>query len=210
MKEDYIKKIDESAERREFKFSPQIEVREEGENRVIRGIAAVVNKTTDLGYFQERIQPGAFDDRLGDDIVVLFNHDPNLPLARTTANGDAKASVYITESGDLGYEFIAPRTQLGNDLLENIRSGVISKSSFAFTVEDDYWEFASDSNDLEMDRRTIRKVKRLYDVSPVTYPAYNQTDVGVAQRSLERALMPEKEAAKDAVERDNDLRNLDL
>ena len=106
----------------------------------------------------------------------------------------------------MGYKFVAPDTTLGRDLLENIRNGVITKSSFAFTVDDEEWE-----KDKSGDVRTIKKIKRLCDVAPVTYPAYNDTDVtAVAARNLEKVLQPEKEIANDIAMRDKDLRELDL
>lgn len=178
---DYIRKIDEEAERRVF--SATIEIRGEGdEKNNVEGIAAVVNSTTDLGWYQERIAPGAFDEVLKDDVVALFNHDPNYPLARTSGTGDGKLSLFLNADGDLGYRFKIPNTTAGNDLKENLRNGVVSKSSFAFSIESEEWKYADKEN--ETDLRTITKIKRLYDVSPVTYPAYNDTDV--ALRSLKK------------------------
>jgi HK97 family phage prohead protease len=201
---DYIDKKSEAAERRYI--SPQIEIRSDDTGQTIEGIAAVVNSETDLGWFNERIAPGAFDNVLGGDTVALFNHDANFPLARTTAAEGGKLDLFITDKGDLGYRFKVPNTSMGRDLAENIRTGVISKSSFAFTIEEDEWDYkrGQDANDV----RTIKKIKRLYDVSPVTNPAYN--DTSVAARSLERAKQPEKELAEDTASRDKDLRNLNI
>jgi len=142
MKEDYIEQRDKEAERRYC--SPDIQVREEGDTNVIEGIAAVVNSDTDLGWYTERIAPGAFDDVMGDDVAALFNHDPNLPLARTTATGAGKLDLFLNKKGDLGYRFNAPRTTIGSDMIENIRSGIVSKSSFAFTIKEEKWEHNDD------------------------------------------------------------------
>lgn len=186
-KKDYIESISEDAERRFFTISAdEIQVREEGEDNIVEGIAAVVNKETDLGWYKERIAPGAFDNVLQDDVRALFNHDPNFPLARTTAKGDAKLDLYLTKEGHLGYRYKTPNTTVGKDMLENIRSGIVNQSSFAFTIEEDEWRKGD-----ETDIREIRKIKRLYDVSPVTYPAYPQTNV--AARSAEKAQQPDKE-----------------
>ena len=190
-------------------IAPHMEIREEEDgSRMVEGVAAVVNSTTDLGWFEERIDKGAFDDVMNDDVVALFNHDQNLPLARTTATGDGKLELFLNDKGDLGYRFKTPNTQLGKDLAENIRNGVVTQSSFAFTIEDESWEFASRSNGLDKDVRTIKKVKRLFDVSPVTYPAY--ADTSVAARSVEKALQPEKDLAEDSASRDSDLRKLNI
>lgn len=187
---DYIE--DKGGERRFL--SPEMRADDEG---VIEGIAAVVNRTTDLGWFEERIAPGAFDDVLDNDVVALFNHDPNYPLARTTAKGEGKLELYLNDKGDLGYRFKVPNTQVGKDLQENVRAGLVSKSSFAFTIKEDTWKRGEgrDGNDV----RIINKVERLYDVSPVTYPAYN--DTSVAARSLEKIEEKEKEK-RQAIEAD--------
>jgi len=190
-------------------ITPHMEIREEEDgSRMVEGVAAVVNSTTDLGWFEERIDKGAFDDVLNDDVVALFNHDANLPLARTTATGEGKLELFLNDKGDLGYRFKTPNTQLGKDLAENIRSGIVKQSSFAFTIEEESWQFADRSNGLDKDVRTIKKVKRLYDVSPVTYPAY--ADTTVAARSVEKALKPEQDLAEDSASRDKDLRKLNI
>lgn len=166
-------------ENRERRFG-NIELRKKddgSDSRTIRGYAAVFNKDSEnFGPFIERIAPGAFEGRLNDDVVALFNHDQNLPLARTGAG----LKLGVDESG-LYYEFEAPDTTVGNDLLSNVRSGVIKQSSFAFSVKEDKWE---DRGKGKPALRTITKVDRLYDVSPVTYPAY--PDTTVATRSLKK------------------------
>ena len=199
---DYILKQDESAERRFF--NPQIEVRAEGDNQVIEGIAAVVDTETDLGWFREKISRGAFDSVMNDEVVALFNHDPNFPLARTGAGLD----LHLTKEGNLGYSYKTPNTTVGRDLAENIRTGLISKSSFAFTIDSDVW--TEDRTNKIPDLRTITKIKRLVDVSPVTFPAYNQTSVNtdVASRSLEIFHKPNKD--NDAFQMEGDLMKVDL
>lgn len=171
MKKDYIKDIN-NAERRFF--NSDLEVRAEGESRKVVGYAAVFNADSeDLGGFVERIAPGAFDKVLDNDTVALFNHDMNYVLAR---NGKT-LKISVDETG-LRYEFDAPNTTAGNDLIENLRLGNVNKSSFAFriSIDGDQWE-EIDGKQI----RTITKVEQLYDVSPVTYPAY--PDTTVAQRS---------------------------
>jgi uncharacterized protein len=167
------------------------------ESRTIRGYAAKFNKDSEnLGRFIERIAPGAFDDVLNDDVVALFNHDPNIPLSRTGAG--LKIG---TDDVGLYYEFDAPHTTAGNDLLANVRSGVIKQSSFAFTVKEDKWLERKGQPTL----RTIVKAERLYDVSPVTYPAY--PDTTVAARSLSQIT---NEYQKDLAEMDLDRMRRDL
>ncbi|MFD0762989.1 HK97 family phage prohead protease [Lutibacter aestuarii] len=178
-KEDYIKIISEDAERRFFVAPVTIEKREEGdENKpaVIEGIAARFNSRTKIGnWFEEEILPGAFDDVLKDDVRCLFNHNPNYVLARSV-NGEGTLTLTVDNEG-LKYRYETPNVSYANDLAENIRLGNVSQSSFAFKAKEVVWRELSE----EMDLRQIVKVEKLYDVSPVTYPAYQDTTV--AKRS---------------------------
>jgi uncharacterized protein len=152
-----------------------IEVRNDDGKNIVVGYGAVFNsESNDLGGFVEYIAPGAFDGRLEDDVRFLINHD-GLPLARTTNN---TLRLSVDEKG-LKYEADMPDTTLANDLMTLLKNGTISQSSFAFTVEDDSWRNEDGKN-----IRTINKVSRLYDVSSVTYPAYNEAG-SFALRSLE-------------------------
>ena len=157
------------------------------ESRMVTGYAAVFDSDSeDLGGFIEQIERGAFKEAIErSDVRALFNHDNNFILART-ASGTLK--LYEDERG-LKYEFEAPKTTAGNDLLEMIKRGDISQSSFGFTVEEDDW-----SNRDGMAFRKIKKVKRLYDVSPVTFPAYPEASVAV--RKLEQLKQEELQASE--------------
>jgi HK97 family phage prohead protease/HK97 family phage major capsid protein len=153
----------------------------EGERR-IEGYAATFNDVTDLGYFREQIAVGAFDGHLADDVRLLINHT-GVPLARTT-NGTLRLSV--DETG-LRYEAQLADTTEGRDLYTLIKRGDISQSSFAFSIEDETW-------DNKANLRTVNKVGRLYDVSPVTYPAYATTTVA-ARNAAAAAKEPAPEPA---------------
>lgn len=147
--------------------------------RMIVGYAAVYNSETllvetPIGKLYEKIAPGAFDEVLDQDVRALFNHDPNQVLGRTKA-GTLKLSV---DDHGLKYEITPPDTQLGKDLLESINRGDISQSSFGFKVKEHTFEQRKDGSEL----RTIKKVETLFDISPVTYPAYD--DTAVAMRGL--------------------------
>ena len=152
------------------------------ESRMISGYAAVFDSDSeDLGGFTERIERGAFAEAIKiSDVRALFNHDNNMILART-ASGTLR--IYEDERG-LKYEFEAPHTTAGNDVLQMIKRGDINQSSFGFTVEQDSWAKRDGTT-----YRTINKVKRLYDVSPVTFPAYPEASVAV--RKLEEINLEE-------------------
>jgi len=153
---------------------------------LVRGYAALFNtKSSDLGGFIERIDPHAFDEvDLEDGVVALFNHDPSLILARS---GGANATLRLgTDERGLWYEFTPPNSPNGQNLAEALRRGDITQSSFGFSIARDAgeeWDWVEDEEGREHAFRTIKKISRLYDVSPVTYPAY--PDTSVAARSLE-------------------------
>jgi len=142
------------------------------------GYAARFNKwSVDLGGFVERIKPGAFEDAIeGDDIRSLKNHDSNLLLGRVSAG------TLELEENKTGLRFKnpLPNTTAGRDVAEEIRRGDLSGCSFSFIVADDGDEWAEKDGVV---KRTIHKFKRIFDVGPVTFPAYPDTSVAV--RSLE-------------------------
>ena len=149
------------------------EVRAAGDDSlVIEGYAANFEQTTDLGYFKENIARGAFDEVLEDDVRLLLNH-AGAPMARTT-NGTLELE--IDEDG-LRYRAALADTQDGRDLYKLIKRGDITQSSFAFTIKDQTWSE-------DRSTRTIDKVGRLLDVSPVTYPAYPTTTVSARQMAM--------------------------
>lgn len=144
----------------------------------IIGHGAVFNKRSEnLGGFREIIAPGAFDDVLNDDCRAFFNHDPNFILGRTTSG---TLRLGVDERG-LNYEVDAPMTQTIRDLvLTPMQRGDITQSSFGFRIKDDDWE----EDDEGVIIRTVHRVQRLFDVSPVSIPAY--PDAASAVRSLQQ------------------------
>jgi uncharacterized protein len=146
-------------------------------SRTVEGYAAVFNSTSgNLGWFTEKIDPHAFDKCDMSDVVALFNHDPNFILARTPNT----LKIDVDERG-LKYSFEAPETTAGNDLLISLDRGDVNSSSFAFDVNEEAWECKDNG---EPDERTVLGISKLYDVSPVTYPAYPDTEV--AHRSHDK------------------------
>lgn len=170
---DYVKNLSPNAERRFYESKVEFEKRDEGvDENVIEGYAAVFNKDSeDFGGWVERIERGAFSDVLNDNAVALFNHDMNLVLGRNGVN----VTLSEDESG-LRYKVKLPDTTFAKDLRQLIKDGIIHQSSFAFTVKEQRW--AKPEKTGEPHVRTITKVGRLYDVSPVTTPAYPDASVG--------------------------------
>ena len=153
------------------------ELRTNQESRTIVGYAAKFERWSEpiMGWFKEQIARDAFSECDVTDVIMCFNHNIDSILARTTSG----TLTISTDDEGLRFEFDAPDTTLGNDMLELVRRGDISKCSFKFTVEEDEWRYADKDNGLEYDERTIRKIDKLYDVSLVVYPAYSDTEAGI-------------------------------
>jgi len=170
-------------------YGPNVEVRtmevRASEDMIISGYASVFGDSYDLGYFQERVAPGAFDGRTEDDVRLLINH-AGVPLARTT-NGTLELT--IDERG-LHYRAMLADTSEGRDLYKLIKRGDITQSSFAFTIDEDEW-----SKDRSM--RTITRVGQLYDVSPVTYPASPTTTVAARMAARGINFLPTEVEERD-------------
>lgn len=166
------------------KSNPQIEVRCQAselrantESRTIVGYAAKFECWSEpiMGWFREKISREAFDGCDMSDVIMCFNHNIDSILARTTS----QTLTLAVDAEGLRFEFTAPDTTLGHDMLELVRRGDISKCSFKFSVDSDEWLYADKDNGLEYDERTIRHIARLYDVSLVVYPAYKDTEAGI-------------------------------
>lgn len=157
-----------------------LELRGEDESRHIEGYGSVFNsRSLDLGGFQEIIAPGAFDGVIERcDVKALLDHNAERGILARSRNGKGSLSLELDERG-LKYSFDAPHTNLGDEVVEGLKRGDYSQSSFAFTVESESWTKEEDGSYL----RTINKIGNLYDVSIVANPAY--TDTSVALRSLD-------------------------
>lgn len=144
-----------------------IEPRDGGGPSTIEGYAAVFDVVTDLGWFKEVIMRGAFTESLRnkDDVRGLFNHNPDAILGRTTAG----TLQLREETRGLWYGITLPDTQVARDLAVSLKRGDITGSSFAFQVLDEEPQ--------TIDGAEVRAITRakLFDVSPVTYPAYEET-----------------------------------
>ena len=183
-------------------FTGTVIARSEGENmpKEIGGIAAVINSVTDLGYFEEVIERGAFDNALNKeyDIRCLFNHEAELILGRTKAN---TCNVFVNADGNLEYTWVPDyENPTHMSVVRSIMRGDITQSSFAFTIKEQRWSESTKYG--SMGKRTITVIEDLYDVSPVTYPAYADTEADarsiVALRDQEREIEEAKRSQASA------------
>jgi uncharacterized protein len=177
-------------ETRVFQFSAEVRDGDNGEP-VIDGLAAVYNsESNDLGGFVEVIEPGFFSDVLADDVRALWNHNADKPLGRTISG---TLQLVDTDAG-LRAVINPPDNTWGRDAVVSIKRGDVSQMSFAFTVNENGAKYERMENGLV--KRTLLPggAAGLYDVSPVTYPAYNATTVAV------RGIIEEMQTAAGAAD----------
>jgi hypothetical protein len=188
-------------EKRSLSFLPEVRAKqEENEPAKITGYAVKWGQRSNtMGYwfkFEERFEKGAFADAIGGDVIAAWNHDWSEILGRSTSG------TLLLEEDDIGlrYEITAPNW--ADKYIETIQRGDVSGSSFTFVPEVEEW----DETNPDLAIRTIKKAK-LYEVSPVIFPAYPQSEAGVRsmedvfeayQRSKGENLENDKEFSKKA------------
>lgn len=153
---------------------------EKSEDNVVEGYALKFNKESrDLGGFVETISPEALDGVDLTDVRCFLNHDSTKLLGRTSS-GTLELKV-----DDIGLHFRCelPNTSTGRDAMELVKRGDLNQCSFGFTVANHKW-----TKDNGIMKRSINKIKSLLEISLVSIPAYDDTDVRVATRSLEEVV----------------------
>lgn len=160
----------------------EVRLDESGEQPRLVGYASVFYDGTPKTEFRlwedmvERIMPGAFDKTLKarDDVRALFNHDPSLILGRTSAG----TVELVADKRGLRYSVDLGGTTVADDVVKHVRRKDVSGSSFGFEVTD-----VEHRMEDKVDIREITGVK-LFDVGPVTFPAYEGTDVNVRKEEM--------------------------
>lgn len=193
-------------EKRIFNVETRVDTNEEGKDVVVGYASVYDSRSNNLGGFYEFIERGAFTEELIEksDVRALINHDASKIMARSK-NGVGTLNLKADERG-LKYEFdLDQELSYAKDLGVSMKRGDITQSSFAFTVAEDDWSTDDEGNNI----RTIKKIDRLYDVSPVTYPAYNmaESDLVVAKRGLKEYQESLVEETKEEIieEKENNL-----
>lgn len=160
----------------------------DNEKMIVEGYALRFNTlSNDLGGFVETISPQALKDADLSDVRCLIDHDSSKVLGRTTSD---TLKLKVDDTG-LYFRCQLPDTSYSRDLYENIRLGNINQCSFGFILDED--GDTIEKRDDGLFKRTLNKIRSLFDVSVVTYPAYNDTDVAPALRSIEAVKDKEKE-----------------
>jgi HK97 family phage prohead protease len=181
---------------------------EAGEKPTISGVGAVFNQYTDMRYFVEIIEPGFFDDVLDDDVRSLFNHDDGDILGRS-GNGTLRFS---QDDNGLPYQVdINPQDDDAMSVYQKVKRGDVTGSSIMFIVKS--MERGDDANGDEwyaLGDKIVRRLKKggckeLWDIGPVTFPAYEQTSASARSKAEEMrkalsAVVPGQEPENDAEE----------
>lgn len=196
-------------EQRSYSFEVRAESGEKG--NIITGRPIVYESKTDLGWFDEVIERGALDGADLTDVRFLVNHDiSKIPLARSRRN-NGNSTMQLSPD----YEGMAIEVQLDTEnnsearsLYSAVQRGDITGMSFMFSIDDEEW------SDLESDHpvRHVRKIGSVVEVSAVTFPAYESTEINArskeALESARLALEKAKEERGQSVE--TDLNELEL
>jgi len=162
----------------EFEIRAEETGKEERAGR-LTGTPIVFNQVTDLGWIREMIDPGALDNTDLKDVRFLVGHDTSMiPLARSRNNNEnSTMQLTVTERGmEIRVDLDIEGNPRAKELYSAVKRGDISGMSFMFTVDKDAWE------DLETDKplRRITSISRVFEVSAVTFPAYEGTSLEAA------------------------------
>lgn len=186
-------------ENREYRNITNQIKRSNEESRLVEGVAMVFGSDSqDMGYI-EQIAPNAInqDTIERSDVFAYLNHDASRGVLARSRYGIGSLTLALGEDG-LHYSFEAPKTQLGDELLSYLSRGEINTSSFAFTVAKDGDKWERDNNGVL--RRTINKIDRLFDVSPVFEPAYLATECNKRKLDDIKATDDKLEALRKEIE----------
>ena len=173
-------------EQRSYQFEIRAE-QNENEMGVITGRPIVYDSKTDLGYFDEIIERGALIGANLRDVRFLVNHDiSKIPLARSrNNNANSTMQMMVDDQGmQIRVNLDVKNNSEARNLYSAIERGDVSGMSFMFAIDDEEWE------DLESDHptRRIKKISNVVEVSAVTFPAYEDTEISVRnKKALENA-----------------------
>lgn len=173
-------------ERRSYNFEVRAQTGEHG--TIITGRPIVYNSKTNLGFYDEVIESGALDSTNLNDVRFLINHDTSrIPLARSRRNNGKSTMQFTVDPMGLNLDWVMLDVENNSEaraLYSAVERGDISGMSFMFSVDDEEWE------NLESDHPTrhIRKIGSVVEVSAVTFPAYESTEIQARSKAaLENA-----------------------
>ena len=201
-----LSKINKELEQRSYNFEVRAEETEQG--NVITGRPIVYNSRTDLGWFDEIIEAGALDQADLTDVRFLVNHDiSKIPLARSRRNNGNSTMQLTVDNLGLGIRVLldTENNAEARSLYSAVQRGDISGMSFMFRIDDEEWQ------DIESDHptRRIKKISTVVEVSAVTFPAYDATEINARSKealdSAREALEKAKQQRSNPLESGADL-----
>ena len=186
---------------RAYNFEIRAENNEKNGDHIV-GRPIVYNSRTNLGWFDEIIEAGALDKSNLKDVRFLVNHNTNMiPLARSRNNNEnSTMQMEVDKDGmSIRVNLDTENNTEARNLYSAIKRGDITGMSFMFTIDDEEWE------NLESDHPTrhIRKISQVFEVSAVTFPAYESTEISARDReALDRAKATLESVRRQSLESD--------
>lgn len=177
---------------RKFDFEVRAK-RDEQHGTYLEGTPIVYDAWTDLGWYDEQIQHGALDNTDLTDVRFLINHNTDMiPLARSRNNNENSTMQMTVDEGGMNIRvnLDVENNSDARSLYSAVERGDIDGMSFMFVVDGELWE----EEESDHPRRTITDIEKVFEVSAVTFPAYEQTSISA--RGLADAL----ESAKASLE----------
>ena len=164
-------------------YSFEVRAEEQDGGRVITGRPIVYGSETDLGWFREIIDQGALDEADLTDVRFLVNHNTDMiPLARSRRNNGNSTMKMSVDLMGLNLDYVKLDTENNMDaraLYSAVERGDLTGMSFMFTIEDEEWQDLESESPL----RRIKRIGKVYEVSAVTFPAYEATEINARDKA---------------------------
>jgi HK97 family phage prohead protease len=198
--------------RRNYNFEIRAEQKEGEDNKgkyTLYGLPIVYDSRTDIGWFDEIIERGALDKADLKDVRFLVNHDlSKIPLARSRNNNEnSTMRLKVTDKGlEVEIDLDADNNTDARNLYSAITRGDISGMSFMFGIDGEKWE----NLDSEHPTRHIEKISTVVEVSAVTFPAYEATEIYARDKTALDNAKIALDNARAAVDTANEKRELEL
>lgn len=182
------------------------ETREEDGQGIIEGHPVVYDQLTDLGFFDEIIEKGALDKTDLRDVRLCLNHDTSVVYARSRSNTpESTMRIWVEEDGLHFRANLDMENPLAKAYYSMIERRDIDKMSFMFSVDGDTWE----DLDTEHPTRHINSIGSIVEISAVTFPAYDSTEIQArskeALESARQQLESERQQKRKSLESDLEL-----
>ncbi len=196
--------MNKNIERRMYNFEVRAERTESGE-AILTGKPIVFGRVTDLGFFDEMIAPGAIDESAMKDVRFLVNHNERMiPLARSRNNNENSTMKLSVDNEGMNIDWVrldVERNATARELESAVDRGDLDGMSFMFSVEADEWQ------NLESDHpvRIIKRISNIYEVSAVTFPAYEDTEINVRNKEALDNAKAALDSARRSLDSDNTL-----